>query len=173
MKTSLVLRTLALGLAVVLCLPAAPAAKTNDRVQVVFFEPDRFTDVKDSYMGTEKGQAAILDQIRDYVQERAAKMLGDGQTLTVTFTDIDLAGDYEPGRGPRSDEIRLVKEIYPPRIDLSFKVTDANGEVIKQGERKLRDMAFLMKLSINTSDSLRFEKSLLDDWMRDDLRRLK
>jgi len=34
----------------------------------------------------------------------------------------------------------------------------------------LQDMDFMMNLSINTNDSLRFEKTMLDSWMSSDLR---
>ena len=42
-------------------------------------------------------------------------MVPEGDKLTITFTDIDLAGDFEPWRGPQWDEVRIVKAIYPPR----------------------------------------------------------
>ena len=171
MKTNRILPTLLVGLATTLALSAAP--KGSERVQVIYFEPERFTDVKDSWMGSDKARDDILDQLKTHIQERAGRVLGDGQKLVITFTDIDLAGDFEPGRSARTQDIRIVKDIYPPRMSFSFKLTDANGEVLKQGERNLRDMGFLMKISMNTSDPLRHEKALLDDWIRDEFRAAK
>jgi Protein of unknown function (DUF3016) len=168
MKTTPVILLSLLGLCASLSLAAADAPKTYARAQVIFFEPDRFTDVKDSYMGSDKGRDAILDQLRDYIQERAKVYVADGLNLTVTVTDVDLAGDFEPARGGRWMDVRIVKDIYPPRIELSFQLTAPDGTVLKQGERKLTDTAFQMKLSINTNDALRYEKALLDDWMRTD-----
>ena len=52
------------------------------------------------------------------VVKRANEVLPAGQTLTVTFTDIDLAGDFEPWRGGQAMDIRIVKDVYPPRMDL-------------------------------------------------------
>jgi hypothetical protein len=138
-----------------------PAARTS----VEFFEPLKFTDVRDRYMGDPDG-AAYLPQIREYVLERAQRYVAEGQTLKVTFTDIDMAGDFEPWRSPSMNDVRIVKDIYPPRINLTFQLTDAEGRVIKTGQRELRDMAFLMKITMAfRNDPLRHEKALLDDWL--------
>lgn len=149
------------------------AAATDARTEVIFSQPEKFTDVRDAYNASEMGRKANLDQIRDYLVSRAGKFVPDGQKLTVTFTDIDLAGDFEPWRGPEGMDIRVVKDIYPPRMDLEFKLTSADGAVIKEGKRQLRDLAFMSKLSINTNDALRFDKALIDDWLQNEFRRAK
>ena len=98
----------------------------------------------------------------------------EGHLLSVTFTDIDMAGDFEPWRGPRFDDIRIVKDIYPPRINLSFRLTDAEGNVVKEGTRELRDLAFMMKITMAfRDDPVRHEKALLDDWLRSEFPRVR
>jgi hypothetical protein len=154
---------------------AAPATETRTvaSADVVFFEPQKFTDVKDSYMG-DSDRTTYLDQIRDHVLEQAKYYVPQGHHLSVTFTDIDMAGDFEPWRGPRWDDVRIVKDIYPPRITLSFRLTDAAGNVVKEGKRDLRDLAFLMKINMSfRDDPVRHEKALLDDWLRDEFPRLR
>lgn len=140
------------------------------RVVVNFFEPEKFTDVKDGSFGTEKGRDGILRELRDYIVERAEKALPPGQKLSVTFLDVDLAGDYEPWRGPRLDDVRIVKDIYPPRFKLAFRVLNEAGDTVKEGERKLSDLSFMSRLTINRQDHLRYEKEILNDWIRSDLR---
>ena len=152
----------------------SPKAATAPRAEVVFVSPEKYTDVRDSYTGTDSGRDAILDQIREYVIEEANRFLPAGDKLLVSFTDIDLAGDFEPWRGPRWDDVRIVKDIYPPRMDLSFRVTNASGQVVKEGTRNLTDMAFLMKLTTAfPDDPLRHEKALLDDWFHSEFRGMK
>ena len=101
MKTKLpqLLLAVLLGLASGLALQAAPAAKSEPRADVIFFEREKFTDVRDSYMETPKGRDAILAQIKDYIVDRAKWYVPEGSKLTVTINDIDLAGDFEPERG--------------------------------------------------------------------------
>ncbi len=152
---------------------AARDAKTDYRTTVNFVHPDKFTDAKDHYMPTDSGRDAILDQLRQYLQQRGQNYVPAGDKLEVDFTDVDLAGDFEPWRGPMMDDVRIVKDIYPPRFELSFKLTGPNGEVIKEGTRKLTDLSFQWNISINVNDPLRFEKQLLDGWMRDEFPRAK
>jgi hypothetical protein len=173
MKTSRYFLVALLGLAPVLGARAAPTQPKIVRADVEFFEPKNFTDVKDTYMGDYE-RTSYLDMLRDYVVEQANYYVPDGYHLSVTFTDIDMAGDFEPWRGPRFDDIRIVKDIYPPRINLAFRLTDAQGNVVKEGKRELKDLAFMMKINMSfRDDPVRHEKGLLDDWLRSEFPRVR
>lgn len=172
MKTSKLILVTLLGLAPALASQAAET-RTIARADVMFFEPQKFTDVKDSYMGDFE-RTTYLDGIRDHVLEQAKYYVPEGHHLSVTFNDIDMAGDFEPWRGPRWDDVRIVKDIYPPRIQLSFRLTDAQGNVVKEGKRDLRDLAFMMKINMSfRDDPVRHEKALLDDWLRSEFPRAR
>ena len=86
--------------------------------------------------------------------------------MDVTITDIDRAGRYEPVVRAAMQDIRIVKDIYPPRMTLRFVVKGADGQVLAEGERKLVDHGFLTGTNVNSNDSLRYEKRLIDDWLR-------
>lgn len=137
--------------------PASPAAGP---VLIVYDHPENFRDVGDRFPGGAIARAnlASLDQ---YFTRRAASVLGPGEQLRITVTDVDLAGEFEY----RRRIIRVLRDVYPPRIDLSFTLLDANGAVLKQGERKLRDAGFMFGASPRYSDGLRFEKALFDGWL--------
>ena len=170
MKTLRLLSSV-LGLAGAGALQAAsdPAPRT----EVVFDHPENFTDVKDSYTPTDKGRDAILGTIRDFLVTRTASLVPEGYKLKMTFTDIDLAGEYEPWRGPRYDEVRIVKSIYPPAFKFTYVVTDPSGKVVRQGSENIRDLNFQVRVTVDLSDPLRYEKDILDDWARSRLRGLK
>jgi hypothetical protein len=140
---------------------------------VVFSTPEKFTDVKEDSMGSDKGRDGILDQLREYLVLQTRNSVPEGQTLKIMITDVDMAGDFEPWHGPSTQDVRIIRDIYPPKIDLFFTLTDASGKTVKEGKRQLRDMAFNMKISINRNDPLRYEKELLNDWLRQDLPRAK
>jgi hypothetical protein len=142
-------------------------------VTVIFDHPEKFTDAKDAFVPTDKGREAILDQIKQFVETKAKVYLGAGQTLEVKFTEIDLAGDFEPEHGPQFMDVRIVKEIYAPRFDLEFKLTGADGKVISEGQRKLRDLNFMGRLMLPSSEPLRYEKDILGDWLRNEIRSAK
>lgn len=173
MNPTRIILAILLGLVPVLSVGAAPTTRTIARAEVNFFEPQKFTDVKDSQMGDFE-RTTYLDSIRDHLLEQAKYYVPEGHKLSVTFTDIDMAGDFEPWRGPRFDDIRIVKDIYPPRVSLAFRLTDAEGNVVKEGKRELRDLAFMMKINMSfRDDPVRHEKGLLDDWLRAEFPRIR
>ena len=174
MKTNRFLLFSALVLVGAGAVHALDPVKGPSRVDVVFFEREKFTDVKDSFSGSDKGRDATLDQLKEYLETRGVRGLLPGQKLAITITDVDLAGEFEPWRGGQWSDVRIVKDIYPPRIALAFRLTDADGAVVKEGKRELRDMAFMMKLTMGfRDDPLRHEKSLLDDWLSEEFRAAK
>ncbi|HVU17001.1 MAG TPA: DUF3016 domain-containing protein [Candidatus Didemnitutus sp.] len=156
------------ALALLLALPASRGADAkNIQVDVNFDHPEKFTDFKDTSMSTEKGRAYLMSEFTNDIRETAKRYLAPGDHLEVTFTDINLAGEYEPQRGPRFDEVRIMKSIYPPRMAITFKLQSADGKVVAEGERKLIDMNYLMTTPPGfDNDRLRYDKALVNDWMR-------
>lgn len=147
---------------------ADPQPAGDTRVQIDWTKPDNFSEEK-TYAGTGLGRQdpdEWLGDLAKHLRYRAERVLPQDEQLHVTFTNVQLAGTYEPWRGPRWDDVRIVKNQYPPRIDLRFTLTDAHGAVVKDGERKLRDPAFMQRGILNETDPLRFEKRMLDDWLR-------
>lgn len=167
MKTHRFLLTALLAIAPAVAARAAEQPARNPRLQVAFYQPEKFTDVRETYSGGEREREDYFSQVRDYLSRQIKYYVPEGERLEITFTDIDMAGDFEPWHGPDWQDVRIVKDIYPPRMDLTFRLVDANGNVLKQGARKLNDLAFMLRVSpIDRNDPLRYEKALLDDWLR-------
>jgi hypothetical protein len=141
---------------------ADPDTKASN-VTVTFHESEKFTDARSSFgSDTDEGYLKIISE---HLQKTAAKHLAAGQKLEITITDVDLAGDFIPGN-VRNQDVRIIKEIYIPRIKLSFKLLDASGKVVKEGERKLSDLNFMMNTGIiGRNDSLFYDKELLSNWV--------
>ena len=153
-------------------LQAAPAAAsktrtpTASRAEVTFVNPEKFTDAADGERGSDWGRDGNLEALKEHIERRASVYIPEGQKLKVKITDVDLAGEIEPWRSPNFRDVRIVKDIYFPRIELTFQLVDATGAVIKEGTRRLSDMAFLTTIHLDRSDPLVYDKGLLDDWMR-------
>src|SRR5687768_15585737 len=88
-------------------LQAAPANTAHHALtEIVFLKPQKFTDVKDSEMGDHE-RTTYLDQLRDHLRDQARYYVPQGHLLKVTFLDIDMAGEFEPWRGPRYSDVRI------------------------------------------------------------------
>lgn len=140
-------------------------AQGPDRVSVQYRDPGQFTETRSS-IGFHAKDDAWLEPLKAYFIQRAERVLMPGQRLDITVTDVDRAGEYEPWLGPNLSDVRIIKDIYPPRIDVDFTLYDAAGKVLRQGSRKLRDPAFPRNSVANDQDPLRYEKAVIDRWLR-------
>jgi hypothetical protein len=173
MKILSLIPLVALGLATGCASSVAHAPTTVPRTEVVFDHPEKFTDVKDGGNPTDEGRDYILSQIRNYLVECTEGLVPEGYKLKLVFTDISLAGKYEPWRGPQWENVRIIKTVYPPSFTFTYTVTDSSGKVVKQGSENFLDMDFQTRVVFANSDPLRYEKAALNDWARDKLRDLK
>jgi hypothetical protein len=145
-------------------------APDDGRVQVAFENPAHFTDVRSRF--GQQVDEGYLESLRRFIGTQAPQFLGADQRLSMTFRNIDMAGDFEPFRGPRFNDVRIVKRIYPPLMVFNYTVTDAVGNIVREGDERLLDMSFDLHPSplFDRDDSLFYEKQLLRDWMARTLR---
>ena len=168
-------RRLLLGFGVASCLnlamadmPTATATEASSGpVKVEYLEPEKFTDVRERWGKTNPTKNSHLLSWKSYVEKQAATSLQTGQSLNIQFTDIDLAGDIEPSTRMHMMDVRVIKDLYPPRLKFNYQLKDSEGNVLKTGEENIRDLAFLMGSHINTNDTLRHEKKLFERWLKD------
>lgn len=139
-------------------------------VTVSWTDPAEFTEILHSRNRFDARRGDWVRDIARHLAKRAATPLAPGERLEVEITDIKRAGEFEFAAG-RSDHVRVVRDIYPPRIHLRYTRHDATGQVVDSGERELRDLGFLQRTvgAVSMSDPLRHEKRLIDDWIRRDL----
>lgn len=141
-------------------------------VSVSWTDPAQFSEIRRSGNRWEARRGDWVVKLAEHLQTRAERTLPAGERMEVTITDIQRAGNYEPWHGPNADNVRFVRDIYPPRIELSFKRLDAQGQLVSEGERRLSDLAYLSNVrSVNNSDILQYEKRLIDTWLSQELPR--
>jgi hypothetical protein len=105
---------------------------------------------------------ADLEELRDFVRKTAEPRLAAGTTLKITFLDLDFVGDIRPDK----DNIRVMSSVTSPRAHLKYELLGANGEVLKEGERRLSDMNYQQSVSpLGRNEPLSYEKQLLKDWI--------
>lgn len=152
--------------------PDAPRSlPAEGPVSVSWGDPSQFTEIRYSHNRWESQRGNWVVRLAEHLRKSAEKALPAGERVEFNITNIELAGDYEPWHGPNAHDVRIVRDIYPPRITFTFTRYGPDGQVIDQGERKLADMGFLSSGSSPLdSDSLRYEKRMIDDWIRRELK---
>lgn len=160
-------RAALLGAALMLTAAAAAAqSPTTGPVSVEFVNPEKFTDIKEGFLRSDVEGNVHLNALRKHLEKKAATYLEPGQTLHLAVTDIDLAGDHTPHSNAALLDIRTVSNLYPPRMNLNYTLRDASGAVARTGEAKLKDLGFDLSSGGSVSDPLRYDKRMLDKWLR-------
>lgn len=144
-----------------LALVAAIGAAHAGTVDVSFVEADKFVDAGRSSWDIKETTDTLADHFKAY-----AKRLPANQTLKVEITDVDLAGELRPTRA--AQEIRVLRGRADwPRIQLRYTLSE-NGRVLRSGESKVDDMAYMMQpLRSHAGSALAYERRMLDDWFKD------
>ncbi len=153
--------------------PDAPRSlPAEGPVAVQWTDPAQFTDLKFSGNRWEAARGDWVSQLAEHVRDAAARRLPEGDRLEVTITDIGRAGRYEPWHGMRMQDVRIMRDVYPPSMKLEFRQYGADGRLVAEGARELRDMSYLANAGTlaRANDSLRFEKRMIDDWARMEFR---
>ena len=135
-------------------------------VTVRWGDPALFSEIRYSPNRWEAKQGDWVVELGNYFSERIGRTLPAGERVEVEILDIELAGEYEWWI-PRAEDVRVMRDIYPPRIHIDWQRYGADGQLIGEGQKKLYDLSYLNgPQPLNTSDPLRFEKVLIDRWVR-------
>jgi len=166
--TIAILAALALWLGSIAPLGAAAATPAESSVSVTYVNPEQFTENRMYGRQDRFNRIDYLAQLKAYLIKQGQAILKPGRSLHVNITDIRLAGAYEPWHGPQWNYVRIMRDIYSPRIDLNFRLVDQDGHVLREGKRVLRDLDYLhsgLSLPGATGGSLYYDKALLRRWL--------
>lgn len=129
--------------------------------EVTWTDYDSYRDIKPGDGSRKHFRERTFKDFEEHFT-KLAESLPEGQVLKIEVTDVDLAGDTNAGGINR---LRIVKEIYFPRMDFSYLLVNADGNVVKEDKVELKDMGFMTSGNMKyRNESLGYEKKMLDDW---------
>jgi hypothetical protein len=131
-------------------------------VNVVFQQPEAYTDADLGSTYGAKSREATLTELRTHLQRLGERYLSGDQTLTVEVQDIDLAGRYDLRH---LVEPRVLTEVTWPKIAVRYTLT-RNGATLASGEETIKDMNYLTRPERRKNEPLSYEKAMLDEWFR-------
>lgn len=141
-----------------------------------FQDVEKYTDFSVSGLSEKKTLSIFESELESELKRFSSKYLAEGQKLTITFTDIDMAGDIQPWRNRHNADIRYVESIYVPRLAFTYTLVDSDGSVITEGEESIADLAFQHNVvgPMKTQyANFFYEIDLLGDWIRKTFRQKK
>lgn len=124
------------------------------------------TDIRLGGMRAERAYPSIQKHFQAIFEREVGRRLAEGQTLHVKIKDVDLAGELEPWRGSRFQDIRVIRSIYPARIQFSWQLKGPDGGVLQDGEERLISNMTTRPHSFGTRDNLAYERDLIRRWVR-------
>ena len=158
------------GMTGMLAADAPRSLPESGPVSVTWNDPATFTEIRQSINRFAASDGDWLQDLARYMRKRAQLQLAPGERLELTIIDIKRAGEFEPWHRPDLQNVRIIRDRYPPRMTVMFRRYDASGAVVAEGERNISDTAFLLNASsINDTDALRYEKRMVDSWLRREL----
>jgi hypothetical protein len=147
-------------------IPLMKKTEPITKITVNFENPEDYRDIEVSNRGPKQDQKMILPVIEKYLVKLGEKYLKEGQTLDITFTNIDLAGEKEPWHTPPMDNIRYMKSVYPPELSFKYTFSDSHTNQTVVGEESLIDLSYSVKIRRDDHDRIFYEKRMLRDWIR-------
>ena len=173
------MKTLVLFLAAIFGLVwGVPApAVTPSNVQLNYIHPERFTDFRLQGRSASESVGIFSSNASPPLSRELARRL-PGARLTLTFTDIDLAGRYEPWRGPRFFDIRFYRDSTPLRLDFQYALTaGAGGTLMASGTARVYEAYYQYfdvgaRIAENTNPAY-YETRALQRWLDRLIRRVR
>lgn len=149
--------------ATVLC-AAVWSAASEASVVVSFVQPERYRDAsRDGVARPASPHEPALLEIARYLERLGDQRLTAAQTLRIEVLDVDLAGEVSPFQ-VSTPQTRVLKPASWPRVRLRYTLEEG-GVVRAQGEETVVDMDYQSHApTIGSSDPLRYEKAMLEDW---------
>lgn len=150
--------------AAALAAPSEPPA----RIQVTWAPTEQLSELKNNppnrgWLRPDQWMQSLGDSLR----KSADRILPPGQQLRVHVDDISLAGRYEPFYRPGQQDVRIMRDVYSPWMNLHFVLLAADGSTIREGDAKLSDGAYLRRsVPGSPTDPLRYDKRMIDEWLR-------
>ncbi|WNC69110.1 DUF3016 domain-containing protein [Thalassotalea nanhaiensis] len=134
------------------------------QAEIDWVDPDKYTDIRPGNESRSKMQKRVFKELGKHFSELAAK-LPEGQTLKISVTNIDLAGDVRYMVGPNNDTIRIVEDLYFPKMKFDYQLINSDKSIISTAKADIKDMSFNTGVrSSMSSEAFQYEKNMIDDW---------
>lgn len=136
-------------------------------VTIEWDDPSQYVDFSRSDRYRERDAEFLKEELTNAFEKHAASALPEDASLAITVHNVDLAGDFEPWLGHRFNDVRILRDRYPPAMVISYTLTAAGGSVLASAEReRLIDTTLGFRPAGSRSDPYVYDKELIRDFIR-------
>lgn len=89
-------------------------------VNITWQQPDSYRDIKAGSDIQSRFEKRLFNALTASLNKQAEQVLKTGQSLELTVTNLDLAGDMRPTFGATANDLRVVKNIYLRELVLAI-----------------------------------------------------
>lgn len=141
-------------------------------VEITWQNPEKFSDVRSANESRKKFRERTFKHLNKHINE-LAEDLPDGQRLLMNVTNLDLAGEVLPssfvGIGHSISDVRIIKTLYIPSMNFSYRLLTSEGVLLQEKEVKLKDMSFMERNNrFSSNETLHYEKNMFTKWFEDE-----
>lgn len=132
-------------------------------VEVNWNDPGSYSDIRQASSDTKNSfNRRVSSQLEGHIA-KLAKALPEDQRLIIDFTNVALAGNVDAVRG--TDSVRVVQgNNYPAKLAFDYFLSDAAGNVLKQGSEDLRSSTATVRTA--RDEAFGIEKKMLTNWFK-------
>ncbi|NRB76482.1 MAG: DUF3016 domain-containing protein [Verrucomicrobiales bacterium] len=81
-----------------------------------------------------------------------------------------MAGDTREFQARTGSNVRIIKDVYPPRLKFNYVLRSASGSKVKSGSASLKDLNDTNRSRAGSSNrNFYFELTMLERWVRQTL----
>ncbi len=131
---------------------------------VEFADVSKFIDFRIESMPMEKNIKVLKDDLRRQLIRSMSRYLPDGNTMQITVTDLDMAGQVVPGQQFR----RVLQHMDKAQLSFSYRWLDSGGTLLSEDDVKLlnRNLQTLSAQSSKyNSSNFPYETVMFDRWL--------
>lgn len=149
----------------------ATSISLGAEVVLTFGDSEDFTDFEYAHIRRTVDTEFFSENIVSRLNSAVENVFPEGAVLTLDFQDIDLAGGFEPWQRIPRDDVRMYKYRYPPSAEFSYRLVDNSGDLIAEGDAKLKDLGYLDRYSRRkgVADPFYYEWRMLERWIKTNL----
>lgn len=137
-------------------------------VEIEWQAPDSYRDIRAGNEGQKDFEERVTRALAAAFEDAAADHLPEDQTLQLTITDVDLAGDVEYFFLDFPAGIRVMRDVYFPSISFEWELHSADGAMLDSGSENIKDMGYRFSgVTFLNNPPFNYERRLIHDWISD------